>query len=656
MKKLLFEDALILRTAKAARFLVHHLPLGLSLCFGRVIGAAVYCFTKRRKIAYKNLRAAFAAEKPRPQLRRIAFRSIQNLVVSMVEFLRIPDMDAGDLRRHLTVIGREKYEPRLREGKGIIFLAAHFGNWELMNVSGSMLGYPMLALARVQKHPRSDAFLNSLRTSKGGQVVKKGMSVREILRALHKGAVLGILSDQDGGRQGTFVKFFNRLSSSPSGAATFALRTGVPIFPVFMFREKDGFHHVEVEGPLAVPDTSLSAEARETILLQQFADILESKIRKSPDQWLWAHRRWKSTPDRSVLILSDGRAGHLNQSLAVGEALRAERLRQGFGPDSFHTKIISIRFRRAFMKNLLTALCFVCRGHLPLKPLLLKAVLEKACYDEVMKTYADIVISCGAGLLAVNLLVKDENQARSVAVMKPYFSAACFDAVIVPRHDRMRPGANVFITEGTLSPITRERLGIEAQQLLKEFQVAADTRKIGLLVGGDTDRARFDESRFRGFLLEISRYAQDTRSVLLATSSRRTPRWADELLKETFKSRSQCPLLVIPNEANREGVVSGILGLSDILLVSGESLSMVSEAVSSGKPVVVFMPCDSRKLKSKYRSYLDRLLDQERVVRATPDNLYETIERQAARKNGSPADIPAADAEVLRRAVRKVLG
>ena len=128
MKKILFEDALILSFAKTARLLVRFLPLRFSLWVGRVIGNVVYACTKRRKIAHRNLRAAFSAEKSRSEMKHIARASVQNLVMSAIELLRFPDLDQAYIKKHVAIIGTEKFIPILEAGKGIIFLTAHFGN------------------------------------------------------------------------------------------------------------------------------------------------------------------------------------------------------------------------------------------------------------------------------------------------------------------------------------------------------------------------------------------------------------------------------------------------------------------------------------------------------------------------------------------------
>ncbi len=654
MKKILLEDALILSFVKALRWLVHVLPLKASLFIARGVGALVFSLTARREIAYKNLKAAFAEQMTRDQMMGIARRSIQNMIMSGIELLRFPDLTLDYVKEHVKITGIERFEPFLNEKKGIIFLTAHFGNWELLSVTSSMIGYPMVALARAQKHPRSDEFLNSMRTSQGSQVIRKGMPIREILKALKNGRIVGILSDQDGGRNGTFVRFFNRLSSTPSGVATFAFRTGAPIFPVFI--ERDGWlkHRVEVEGPLTMPDLSLSAEEAERMILQQFAEALEAKIRKTPDQWLWAHRRWKSTPNRSVLILSDGKAGHLNQSLAVSEAIQEARRHQGIAPELTRFKVIEIHFKNNFLAKAFQIFCILTQGRLPFKPWLLKTLLARNCYTEIMKTYADAVISCGSSLLGINLLVRHENQAKSLVVMKPSFSPRRFDVVIAPRHDKMKPEKNIFITDRSLSLITDDYLETEAEKLLDELRLGPHNKKIGFLVGGDTAAINFSKPLFEKALEGLKRYSRESDSVVLATSSRRTPAWADELLKRNFKGDTRCPLLVIANEANRKGVMGGILGLSDIVIVSGESISMVSEAVSSGKPVVVFMPWEKGKIKPKYQAFLDRMAKEGLIVTAGSENIYETIGKQFELSGERSGSVLLKDRDTLLEAVKKI--
>ena len=654
-KKISYEDALILNAIRVARFFMGVLPVSVSMAAARGLGRLVYLTSKRRSTAYKNLRMVFAGQKTRREMKRIARGSMENLAMSGMDLLRIPSMTRAYVEKHILIEGAEKFKPYFERGQGIIFLTGHFGSWELLNIAGGLMGYPMVALARIQKHPRSDAYLNSLRASKGSQVIHKGMPVREILRALRRGQIVGILSDQDGGKTGTFVNFFGRLSSTPSGAATFALRTGAAIFPAFITREKNHHHRIEVEGPLALPDPSLSPEEGESFLLQQFADALEKKIRLAPEQWLWAHRRWKSSPDRTVVILSDGKPGHLNQSLALFEALKRERAAQGFPAECFQKKTVEVRFRSPWSKKCWKALSFLFWGRPPFGEHLLQWALAPECAREVRGTYADIVVSCGSSLTEINLWMKRENLAKSMVVMDPKPFARQFDAVIVPRHDRVAPAGNIFETDGALPSWDREERAREGEKLKTELKLP-EGKRLGLLVGGDAGPGlKFDEGLFTLWTKEIQNSAARLDVAVLATTSRRTPSWADAEMKRVFSDKQQCPLLVIANEANRTGVVAAILDLSDVIVVTGESMSMISEAAFSGKPVIVFSPWKKAAFKRKYEEALELLEKKGAVVRAMPENFSEILQQQMVRGLDASASLAeGSDDLVLSRAAKKV--
>ena len=630
MKTTLFEDALILSAIRLARWSVKCLPGDVCLVLARGVGTVVYVFSKRRRIAYKNLRMAFAGEKSLKELRRLALRSFQNLAMAGAEMLRIPDMTNEYIESHYRIEGREHFEPFVREKKGVILLTGHFGSWELLNIAGAMLGYPLVVFARAQKHPRSDAYLNQLRTYRGCQVIYKGTPIREILRALKKGKMVGILSDQDGGRSGRFVNFFNRLSSTPPGAAAFSLHTGAPIFPVYIVREHGGIHRIVIEPAIRLDQGSLSREESERRILQQFADVLERAIRRWPEQWLWAHRRWKSSPERKVVVLSDGKAGHLKQSLVVLDAMRRERESRGVGAEHFWSCVVEVRYRSDFRKKCWKTAGILFRGNPPFAGSWLSWALTPECARQVQNTYADVVVSCGASAVEVNLWMKKENGAKSVVVMAPRVSSEAFDAIIVPKHDKLKAAENVFLTDGALTRLSLTELTDAGAALARRLGVSPDEKFIGLLIGGDTAELQFDPIIFERWMLSILNFARHTDAQILVTTSRRTPPWAEQSLKQLFGDITRCPLLVIANEANRDDILPGILGLSAVVLVSAESMSMVSEAVASGKRALVFHPCRRARFKRKYTRLLERWEKEHKIEWCDADGVAQGLERTAA--------------------------
>ncbi len=211
------------------------------------------------------------------------------------------------------------------------------------------------------------------------------------------------------------------------------------------------------------------------------------------------------------------------------------------------------------------------------------------------------------------------------------------------------------MTDKALSFVEGRPLEAEAAKLEAELHLSNGNKRIGLLVGGDTRFAQFHEPSFQKIIEGIKRYSEETDSWLLATSSRRTPDWADRTLKAAFKDDKRCALLVIANESNRPGVVGGILGLCDMVVVSGESISMVSEAVSSGKPVVVFMPSDQARLKPKYRAFLDQLGEEKLIIPVSSGDVYGALKQALLRNPGENAALLLKDREILKQAVRRVI-
>lgn len=651
-KKTSFEDACILNAVRFLRFCARLSPLAAAVAVGRVFGLAAYGLSKRRHVARRNLRAAFAETRGPREIRRLARRSFENLGASLGEMLKIPDLGPSYVEKHLSIEGREKFEERSASGEGAIFLTAHFGSWELLNITAGILGHPLTVLARVQKHPRSDEFLNELRASKGATVVFKGMMLRQLVRALKSGNIVAMLIDQDGGRRGTFVDLFGRRSSTPSGAAEFAKGTGKPVFSVFIRRTNGLDHKIVVEGPFDAPPAGLDEAAANRFLLQQFTDKLERIVREAPDQWLWAHRRWKSTPDRWVAVLTDGKAGHEKQSEAVLESIRRERAAAGFPADSLHVKRIRLDWKSRRRLSILKAFGWLT-GRTPMR--LLEWALMPEAARMLFSTYADVVISCGSSLLDAHLWLKRENDARSVVVMKPHRALGEFEAVLAPKHDRIAGRPNVFRTDGAAALSDPEAARRSGEALARELNLGSSGAPVlSLYLGGDAGDFRYDEAGLRAFLADIRALAEGLRADLLVTTSRRTPSWAEAMARETFEKSPALRLLVLANVENRPGVVEAMAAAGSAHFVSGESVSMISEIMAAGRPVWTFFPGKRAGIKKKYRQFLDALSREGRVrewgggSERMRRDVSEALGRTPA-ASGAASNIPA---EAIRRVIR----
>ena len=397
-------------------------PLCLALWVGRRLGDIAYHVNvKRRSIAYANLKSAFP-EKKACEIKRILRLHYRNLGMSVVELLKLPVMGKKYLNTHVQFENFEGMENAHRKGKGVILLTAHFGNWEISSLAASARGHAISVFAREQKYARLNGLLNRSREMTGCKVITKGFSLRDIVRTLHDNGMVGMLADQDAGANGMFINFLHRPASTAQGPVSFALKTGALILPCFIRRKEHGRHALEINKPLELVQTG-DKDKDIKRNLENITDMLEDRIRRFPDQWLWSHKRWKSSPYRTVLVLSDGKAGHLNQAMAVGElveeALTSRLKARGIGePPIVKIKVVEVKFKNRFTRMLLDLSSLFatrrCQGCMRC----LRFLLKKESYDKMKNEYADIIVSCGASTIGTNIFLKYENNAKAILIMK----------------------------------------------------------------------------------------------------------------------------------------------------------------------------------------------------------------------------------------------
>jgi len=570
------------------------MPLRCALFIARFFGRLGYYLDSRHKrVAYKNLRIAFASSREPGELRKILKRCFINLCQSFAEILRVSRIDKEYLNRFVKIEGRNYLDESFKRGKGVILLASHFGSWELAMSVCAVLGYPFSVIARTQKSTLLDTLLNNYRRSKGYKIISAEKGVKEIVGNLKAGRVLGLVADHGGGREGRMVDFFSRPASTPMGAVRLALQFNSSLIMVHTMRYRNQYHRIVLSPPL-----ELVADIDEN--LRRINRYIESYVRQFPEQYLWFYKRWKYSNRRDVLILSDGKAGHLRQSEAVLKVAENSNWQVG-------SRIVEVRYKNRFARFLLPCLTvFSGFGRLA-RPFILRMCLQRQSYKELIHCYADMVVSCGSSLAAANLLISRENDAKSIVIMRPgIFSIRRFSLVIAPRHDRVNPRfKNIIITEGALNTIDESVMEKAKSQLISELGLSLQGKYLGILLGGDTKDYRLNADSVLRIIRAAKSISERRGWEILLTTSRRTPGEIEDLLKEELADYSRCRLMIIVSERNIAGAVAGILGLSSIVITSPESISMISESASSGKRVFVF---DSERIRNKrHRRFLDNL-------------------------------------------------
>jgi KDO2-lipid IV(A) lauroyltransferase len=626
-------------------------PVSLLLWLGRRLGVIAFMVNrKRRVIAYANLKAAFARERSPSELREITKRVYQNMVQTFIEVLNLTKVNRRYVDRYIEIVNIDRIRNAAKSGRGTILLTAHFGDWELSSLVSSVVGFPIHVLVREQKMRRLNELLNRLRESNGCKVIRKGMDVKNLFRELNAHNIVGILADQDAGKNGMFVDFFGRPTSSHAGTMEIAKRTDSLVLPNFIVRTHGAYHKVHLEEYIDFRSTPSADSVRQN--LQRYMSLLEKYVRQYPDQWLWLHKRWKSTPVRTVLVLSDGKAGHLNQSMTIARQIQRARVSQGYKAEDTRIVTVDVKFRSPFARGTLAAAArfagWRCQGRMGW----MERCLVPESYSALMKTYCDFVVSCGSSLAAANVFMSLENNARNIVIMKPgMIGLNKFSLAVIPKHDRPPRRPNVISTTLAPSLIDRDRISGEAARLKQSVEIGAAV-VVGALIGGDNPVFVMTKETISKVLYGLVEFCKAHDAELLLTTSRRTPKDAEALIKERLGKLKLCRLAIIANEKNMEGAVAGILGTSHIVAVSGESVSMVSEAIHSGRKVVVFDLEKRRKDVTKYYRVLAGLEREGYVSRAQPADLGAKLEK--AWRSQRPAK-EVDDRERTYNAIRKLL-
>lgn len=280
--------------ARAVAFIFTVIPLKLGLSIASAFGTLVfYCLPRYRRLTIENLKSAFGNQMSGHEIKEIANRVFRNLGRNAVELVNLPKFNKARMDRFVRFRSRERLDRAYEKGKGVIVLTAHFGSWELMAAALRENNCPGVTIGRRIYFRKYDDFLNKLRRSRDVEVIYRDESPRRMLKTLKQNWVVGIVADQDvDSVDGVFVNFFGRPAYTPIGPVALAKASGAVLLPVFIIREGD-WHTIAIEEPIELADTG-NKEADLVSNTQKWSDVVESYIRRYPDQWVWMHRRWKT--------------------------------------------------------------------------------------------------------------------------------------------------------------------------------------------------------------------------------------------------------------------------------------------------------------------------------------------------------------------------
>ena len=280
----------------AAAKLFAWLPETAAYALGEGGGRLAFRLDRRhRRITEGNLAQAFPGQYSPDEVTALARSVFENLGRTAVDVARSDRLLRGAGQADVSTEGLDRMLEARQRGKGVLFITAHFGPWELLPLVHALHFGPIHVVVRPLDNPRLDDLFTAMRERGGNRVIRKRDAVQAILQVLRRGETVGILIDQHiSEREGIVVPFFGRPASTAFAPALIAMRSGAAVFPVGILREGRGRYRVRAAGEIPIRRSgNLRADLVENTA--RFTAAIEAIIRERPDHWFWVHRRWKTS-------------------------------------------------------------------------------------------------------------------------------------------------------------------------------------------------------------------------------------------------------------------------------------------------------------------------------------------------------------------------
>jgi KDO2-lipid IV(A) lauroyltransferase len=268
------------------------LPLDVASALGGGLARLVGPRLGISRRAQRNLRRALPEldEAAAQRVIRGMWDNIGRVVAEYPHLPRFRVFDRPDGR--VEVVGKEHFDALLDAGKSIIFISAHYGNWEVAGIAAAQRGLSLVQVYRAANNPYFDQLIADLRGSgSSAEMLPKGIAgARGAITALRQGRHLGMLVDQKM-NDGIAVPFFGRDAMTAPAAAQLALRFGAELLPAHVERLRGATFRMTLSPPIAI-DRDADHHSETLAVMTRINQEIEGWIRQRPEMWMWLHRRW----------------------------------------------------------------------------------------------------------------------------------------------------------------------------------------------------------------------------------------------------------------------------------------------------------------------------------------------------------------------------
>jgi KDO2-lipid IV(A) lauroyltransferase len=295
--KNLILDGLVYILMRLLIVVLNLFPVEWDLRLARALGRLLWrCYKRGRRRALENLRVSYP-EKEEAWILQTARHSFEHIAMLGVDVLLTPKLVRKDnWQQYATFKHVERPKWLMQEGKGLLLVTGHYGNFELLGYLMSLFDFNIYSVARPLDNRFVDRYIRSIRQRQGQKIIdKKGASDLMSLANTH-GASLGLIADQDAGRKGIFVDFFGRKASTFKSIALLAVTRDQPIVVGYCRRMDNRFFFEIGMKRIIFPEEWKDKENPMEWITAEYTKAIEAFIREDPTQYWWVHRRWKTQP------------------------------------------------------------------------------------------------------------------------------------------------------------------------------------------------------------------------------------------------------------------------------------------------------------------------------------------------------------------------
>lgn len=250
---------------------------------------------KHKKVIRANLDLTIKDQITEKEYKSVLRYCHKNLALVLLQVLRSSRFSIKEMQDTVSFENRHYIDDAIKEGKKIIIISAHYGNWELGATAVGALIHPITSIHKKMNDDYFDDYLLRSRSKFNMTMVEKKGAVRHLVKALKNNQIITMMIDQNvNPKDGIIVDFLGAKATQSAAPAFLARKFDALIIPILIHTSSDKENVITIFEPIVTAKTD-NEEKDILESTQAQADMLSDVIKAYPQPWFWCHKRWKST-------------------------------------------------------------------------------------------------------------------------------------------------------------------------------------------------------------------------------------------------------------------------------------------------------------------------------------------------------------------------